>query len=507
MNINYTRTYYLQCVRDQLLDGLQSGEDARALRDSVYKTCERMREKIASQKKGYASWDSTEAEKECLLQLDGMRYLLSESVAPGLMIQKLETCYSFLNAADYPIRVVFFCQEYDLFPSFQSVWDAFSDTDLYDRKAVFVWENAAKEKAVTQYVYTNRKLYKDAGIPIIDVKEYDLTRDQPDLCFFLKPYYGNRGLPCNLQIAEVNRHAPFTVFISYCLDIQGGAELREYFYEQQAFYDFWKIIGYSPFYKEMMTRYGFRNGENVEAIGHPKFDGIYQMMQNNKWEREEWKIQIAGRPVVMWNSHFSITPGKGVGTFLLWQDTIFNYFKHRKDMVLLWRPHPIFWKNIETETAVDTEIFRQRMQELKSMDNVIIDRYGDYHYAFAASNALISDAATFLVEFTATGRPVMYTPKPDGEGVCDPNCIQHLYIGNTAQDIISYLDGVRKGEDPMREARISDFEKEYGQLDGRIGERIRNCMLRAMLEDIEAETERTVHNSTTPKRKEEKRNG
>lgn len=495
MLFNHTKTYFLQRVRDKLIAALQNGEDRALLQQSLFLACEKLRYSGPAQQPGPLSWGTSETELAWFRQLDGMRHLLNLPIGAEETVCRLTRDYGFLQAEALPLRVTFFCQEFDLFPSFRSVWDAMDDSEAFARHAVFVWKNDNGNPVVQQYVEENDRLYHDSGIPVEDVRDYDLTRDQPDLCFFMKPYYALRGLPPRLQIAEVNRHTPFTVFISYCLDVQGGKKLNEFFYGMQAFYDFWKIVGYSAFYRSMTVRYGYRNGENVELLGHPKFDEIYRMQQSDRWRREEWERQIAGRPVIMWNSHFSISPGKGVGTFLRWNRLLFDYFDAHRDIVLLWRPHPIFWQTIYEEKSVDREAFDRQLQALQAQDNVIIDRYGDYHYAFAAADALISDAATFLVEFAATGKPVLYTPKPDGEGVIDQSATEHLYLGRTEEELLAYLDHVRTREDPMREARLAGFRREYGEVDGQIGIRIRDRIVEAMRQELEHRAEEAVHNS------------
>jgi len=373
-----------------------------------------------------------------------------------------------------------------LFPSFSSVWKSMEDNRLFDRQAVFVYENKADDPTVGRYISENYENYLKFGIPVIDYKDYSLTTDQPDICFYMKPYYAIRGIPPKLYVREVNRYTKYTVYISYCLDVQGGSKLYQFFYGMPAQYSIWKIIGYSQFYKDMACKYGFRGGENVEVIGHPKFDEIFEMERNkNKWVDVEWRKKIGNRPVILWNTHFSITPNAGVGTFLYWYKDMRDYFKKNNDIFLIWRPHPIFWQTIEKEKTIDQEEFREFCRDLEQMDNVIINKYGDYHYSFAMSDALISDAATFLVEYVATEKPVMYTPKEGGEGVIDENCIKDIYIGDSFDKIAEYCDMVKNHHDPLKNKRMESFYSEYGHLDGKNGERIRDYIIGAMHSDIE----------------------
>jgi CDP-glycerol glycerophosphotransferase (TagB/SpsB family) len=245
----------------------------------------------------------------------------------------------------------------------------------------------------------------------------------------------------------------------------------------------------------MMKKHGFRNAENVKLIGHPKFDYVYETINKGVFLHSDWEKKIKGRPVILWNSHFGVEPGAGVGTYFQIKDFIFPYFKKNKDMVLLWRPHPLFWNSVIQQPNVDKSAFKKMVNELIQQDNVIVDKTADYRYAFCMADALISDAATFLAEFNATGKPVMYTPKIDGEGVCDNRFIENLYIGNSEDDINLFFDNVREGKDPKKEDRLSSFEREFGNFDGNIGKRVKEYLISELTVEKKQQAHNFVQNS------------
>jgi len=384
-------------------------------------------------------------------------------------------------------RMAFFTQEFFLWSSFQSVWEAYqgiADTDL-----VFVYDlNAEAHLNGKENAADKQKMeiaaYKKSGYPILTMKEYDLQAVSPDVVFYMKPYKYFRGCPDDWFVKTVKKMTPYTVFISYCLDVQGGEELRKYFYEQPAFYYMWRIIGYSDYYKKMMTRYGFRNGENVVTLGHPKFDCSYDLISHKAFVYPEWEKKIAGRPVIFWNSHFSVLPENGVGTFIQWSRLIFSYFKNNSDAVLLWRPHPLFWETIQQNYPEQNAEFEAFVKDLETWPNVIVDRTEDYRYAFSMSDALISDAATFLVEYCASGKPVLYTEKKNGEKVCCEDYLVGLQIARTEDDIIDFIGEVKTGRITGSEIREKQFKKIFGSCDGKAGQRISEYVLKEMDFDI-----------------------
>lgn len=496
--LNYSTVLFVELVYKELVSALERKEDIKVLCDNLDRWCRNAFvdlhfDNIRNQT------EPSPTQLFCRQKIDAMRRILHEAIKENSRIEdvviRLTEDFGDIKADDYPVHATFFCQEFDLFPSFHSVWNSFSDDQQYHRTAVFVWENEKEDPVVTNYIDENYDNYHEIGVPVINHTEYDLGKDHPDICFYMKPYYAIRGLPSKLFVDRVNKQTPFTVFISYCLDVQGGNRLFNFFYGMPAFYSMWKIIGYSQFYMEMAKEYGFRRGENVQVIGHPKFDALYELLKNKqKWYNAKWSKKINNRPVVLWNTHFSVAPGEGVGTFLSWYKVVFDYIKKHHDIFLIWRPHPIFWQEIIHQ--IDSNEFNAMCEELEQMDNVIINRYGEYHYAFAMSDALISDAATFLIEYIPTGNPVMYTPKEGCEGVCDPKCVKELYIGDSEDSIISYLDMVRNGQDPKRDARLRNFEEDYGIIDGRNGIRIRDYIIDEMRKKIQSDAFSVVNGIT-----------
>ena len=67
---------------------------------------------------------------------------------------------------------------------------------------------------------------------------------------------------------------------------------------------------------------------------------------------------------------------------------------------------PLFWESVKKEPGVDGREFDQFVKEMAEQGNIIVDAHGDYRCSFAMSDALISDATTFLGEYNATGRDV-----------------------------------------------------------------------------------------------------
>ncbi len=426
------------------------------------------------------TWCASKSEWDYINALKGIADILKHSKQISSDLQELRDKIK----SDMPkLKVAFFTQEFFVWPSFQTVWEHCQTVEDCETRLIYVYSNGKNKPLKDENYFKNIFEYKSAGYPIMEMSDFRLDNECPDIVFYMKPYFILRACPEKFYVNEIVKHTPYTAFISYCLDVQGGKKLLKFFYGMPAFHHMWKIIAYSHYYKGMIERYGYRNGDNAVLLGHPKFDFTYKALVKREFKNLEWEKKINGRPVVLWNSHFSVEKNGGVGTYFIWKDTIFNYFKEHKDIVLLWRPHPIFWQSITWQPGFNKVEFDEFLKELRESDNVIVDDSGDYRNAFSMSDALISDAATFLVEYCAAGQPVLYTPKQTGEFIINEDYLKSIESATTEKGIISFLERARKRNVRGKKKRLEHFKAQFGESDGQNGRRIYEYLVSEMEKD------------------------
>lgn len=481
--MNYSYSLQVVCSINQILTHLENTESSvLALRIKCF-VDERIKEAL-NKTNTKTTWETTTSEWEYITTLKGIVHTLENNKPcdiPNILISLREKITEDMP----PVKIAFFTQEYYVWPSFQSIWEYCQSQNDCETRLVYVYSNGAKKPLKDENYYRNIFEYRNNGYPLMEMTDFHLDRESPDIVFYMKPYYELRACPPKFYVNEIIKHTPYTVFISYCLDVQGGNKLIRFFYGMPAFFHMWIIIAYSRYYESMMKQYGYRNGENAVRLGHPKFDFTYRALVKREFQRPEWAKKIKGRSVVLWNTHFSVEANGGVGTYFIWKDTIFGYFQNNKDIVLLWRPHPIFWQTISQQPGFNSQEFSQFLDNLRASDNVIVDDTSDYRFAFSMSHALISDAATFLVEYCGTGQPVLYTPKETGEFIINEDYLKGIETATTREQIIGFLDRVKKHDKTGAEKRQTYFREQFGESDGKNGQRIYEHIIKAMIEDCQ----------------------
>ena len=344
------------------------------------------------------------------------------------------------------IKTVFFAQEVSVWPSLQPVYDACRCDKHYITNIVYI----PFDHINTNTAIDNFKKYQEMGLPVLKYDEYKLAEDNPDIAFFVKPY---DLIPEQYYIEEVDKVVRRCIYIPYGLEIGNEKESVYYQYQLMMQYRAWKVLCYSDQYYQRAKEYGYRNGANYLKTGHPRFDLINVDLSNNETV-VDIKKHAKGRKVFMWNTHFTLEKDSGWGSYLVWGNIILDYAKKHQDIFLLWRPHPLFPKALEAVEGMNSSKVTKMFDCLLKHDNIYIDNSENYLSAFYISDAMISDATSFVPEYLAWGKPILYTPKPNSKGFSDNNITKLLYQVKSPQDIYDFFNNIKCGIDDRKSTRI-----------------------------------------------------
>ncbi len=381
------------------------------------------------------------------------------------------------------IRAVFLVQETYTWPSLESVYEAFVADPAAEAQLVYVpFEHSNSDKSRDWFAE-----YRDKGLPIVSYQDYDLSAESPDLAFFVKPY---DSVPKQFYIDDVDRVVQRSVYIPYGIRWAAYQEvplLIDYHFRLPLHDKAWRIINAPNDILENYIRYGYRNGENVRLIGHPRFDGFAKLEKLRDDIPLAWKSKLHGRKVVMWNTHFSNRSADHAqvdwATFEVFGRDILSYFGQDKEIALLWRPHPLFFNGlIRSEIMTSSEVDELKA-DIESSDNIILDTLADYRYAFSVADALISDASGFLPEFLITGKPILYTYLPGKYLMVNKSQLPAYYKGGAWDAIKEFIERVKEGKDSRQEER-AEVLKSFGIAPGRkIGEIIKDHCITDLIDE------------------------
>ena len=414
-----------------------------------------------------------------------------------MLTERLEQLLEEAETDHYPrIKAVFFVQERFTWPSLESVYDAFASNADCEAQLVYVdFEHANTDTSRDWFAE-----YNEMNLPMIRSEEYDLSSESPDLAFFVKPY---DGIPMQFYIDELDKVVRRSVYIPYFVNwmaLKNIDFLIRYHFQLPLHEKAWKIFDAPDFIRESHVQHGSRKGENVELIGHPRFDVIGKLENIRERVPASWKMKIAGRQVVLWNTHSYIADNNW-STFGTLGRQILEYFQNNRQLVLLWRPHPHFFNSLVNGGVMTAEQVEELIARVTDSENIILDQTPDYLSAFSVADALISDASSLLVEFLLTRQPVMYTYNESNESIVHEDLLPALYKASTWDDVERFLRMLVEGKDDKLGERMSVIEKFLPNAAKNVGELIMNQCIQDLTAE-ETETGRVLARNYSEHRQE-----
>lgn len=196
-------------------------------------------------------------------------------------------------------------------------------------------------------------------------------------------------------------------------------------------------------------------GQNPSGGGHslPQFDN--------------------GNPIVIYAPHWSWRlseetasgkkqGGPGLGTFNLYYDHFLELVTSTPDVNFIFRPHPSLAYNLEMTGIMSPEDYQTYLEKLNSLPNSCVYEGGEYIELFKKSSLLITDSASFLVEYLPSGHPCicMMPPGEDSEHFLEAfsllgrNVLSAYYLCSGWEKLLRIFKKlIYRHWDPLKDAR------------------------------------------------------
>jgi len=347
------------------------------------------------------------------------------------------------------VKVVFVVQHPSIWPTWRSIWNAMVRDPRFIVKVVLSpFIHPFSSPAVTLDDMRQCLIRENVSFCVADFLNFDQFR--PHVVFLQNPYDETR--PEFLRSELLARKGLRLAYVPYGVEMGGGAwNLNAQFnlpFHRLA----WRIFARSDRHKKMFAKYCRAGNSHVVVTGHPKFDSI-NFSQDASLPKEITK-KINGRKVILWTPHFSVSDIPAWSTYRLYSECIFAEFAERQDLFLLFRPHPLFFKSMLQYGVWNASEEIKFRQTIGNSNNIGLDESSDYHAAFSASDALMTDVGSFLLEYLPTGKPLLYLHHPNGLGMNDDEeLVNFLYVASSDSDIKKFIEMISSESDPRKSER------------------------------------------------------
>ena len=196
-------------------------------------------------------------------------------------------------------------------------------------------------------------------------------------------------------------------------------------------------------------QYDWFNESGVIVSGFSKLDGLLEhaTLTGNAWKRgTQDEVQR-----ILWTPRW--TTSEGICHFFDYKDVLASFCSEHHEVDFVLRPHPLCFQNfVDSGEMSEPEIVRME-NEYRESPNMVIDKAGDYQDTFLTSSILVSDLSSMILEYLATGRPIVYTHRIDLFNDLGNELAKGVYWVRNSTELCETLEMLLQGEDPLHEKR------------------------------------------------------
>lgn len=331
---------------------------------------------------------------------------------------------SIKNDIKAQLEVVFLPYKASMWDSLESVWKKANEDENCDAYVVPIpyFDRGPDGKPLRMH-YEGYEYPPD--VPIVSWKEYNIEERRPDIIYIHNPYDDQNYVTSvhpKFYASELKKYTDELIYIPYFVAINDN--LDEHFCVLPGTMYADKVIVQSEKVREKYIS-EFRKFENknncrgmfgdVEkkflALGSPKFDKV----KNSKLEDfeipPEWDSLIiradgSRKKVILYNTTVVAMLRNTEDVIRKIKDVI-SVFKKDKDVVLLWRPHPLLDSTLESMRPALLEEYRNIVEEYKKDKTGIFDDTAELYRAITLSDAYYGDWSSVTELYKYTGKPIM----------------------------------------------------------------------------------------------------
>lgn len=334
-------------------------------------------------------------------QIDLLSYQLKNIHQDFLVIsQSVHNSERFIMKRKAPWRCVFLVHSVETWSSLHAVWLAMSKDPRFDPIVVTIPRKYPGSDGLGNEGNTH-KVMKYRNIPHIRIASGGLFDD----------LYAVRAL--EPQIIFRQSHWDADISPAFAVEWLGFAKLYYIDYSIAPLH----VSGFraSPLYRRASRifianeaiREFMPSTLPVIATGHPRVDYLRQA-------EPSWPITTGNKFKIIWSAHHSTgTDWSNFGTFWMVKSFMLNLAQQHPEIDFLFSPHPALVSQMQSLSNTSTSEFDVFCARWCALPNTGVLTDGDYAGPFKASDLLIVDGISFLLEYQLNQKPVLFIERED----------------------------------------------------------------------------------------------
>ncbi|WP_338562400.1 CDP-glycerol glycerophosphotransferase family protein [Paraclostridium sordellii] len=377
------------------------------------------------------------------------------------------------------LDIVFMPYNAFMWNSLESVWKAASEDKDCNCYVVPIpyYKLISNENGETEEVLTYEGDLLPDYVPVIDYKEFDLKSINPDIIYVHNQYdEHNNATRVFTEYFSYNlkNNTDMLVYITY--GILGTYPVSFYidFYNFISTRSFDRVVVQSPSFEIIAETSGV-NKDKILPLGSPKFDALINSLEKQEVS-QFYEDKFKDKTVFLWTTNLmKIINGRN--NVLDEIEEVFEFIKNNKQYGLIYRPHPLELTYVKSKAPECYQRYNELLEWSKSTENIVVDNTPSYYEAFKVSNALITDRSSVLIEYMATGKPVLIYDidlerEYYNENVFD--IFANYIVGVDDMTVEKFIDLVVNNNDKKRQQRLMALHTVILNSDGSCGKKIHN---------------------------------
>lgn len=318
------------------------------------------------------------------------------------------------------IKVVFLVHHIEAWDSLADVFQAMHEADDFEPLVVsinrrfpgereFGFEPVIHEKLSQSRVPHLRLGMQDSYQALDLIKAMD-----PDIIFRQSQWDGDVPPAFHTNELRFARlcYVPYGVLAMIRTQDVGGGE-RDVVSDSEWHRACWRIFYATDWDVQRITATSARQNLNVVCTGHPK---VNRLIREGELTRN-WPISSSRENAIriIWSPHHSI--GKSWNNFGLFPTVykdMLSWAKSDPNVEIVFSQHPALLPQIlQTDVGISSTDLNDFLAEWASLPNTSVLAAGNYAGVMQASNFLISDGLSFLMEYQFFNKPVLFLERED----------------------------------------------------------------------------------------------
>ena len=368
---------------------------------------------------------------------------IQEKIDLGLILEQIENILHkvqtgiIYNLPEDKKEVVFMPYKASMWDAMESVWKEYAEKEEFDTYVVPIpYYDKKPDGSVKKWNYEGNEY--PGYVPITNWEQYDLDIHRPEKIYIHNPYDGYNivtSVHPRYYSSELKKYTDELIYIPYFVTM--GA-VPEHFVMvpavlnadkvivqseevKQSYIDtFIKYVGKEQ--KEADEKTGTINEAYWEklqeiadkkfvALGSPKFQKVQETKREDVTVPENWKNLImredgSEKKILLYNTTIEalLTHSE---TYLKKIQAVLKIMKEQRDIVFLWRPHPLLQSTLDAMMPDQSELYQHIVRQYREEGWGIFDDTADLNRAIAISDAYYGDWSSLVALYKETGKPIM----------------------------------------------------------------------------------------------------